>query len=158
MKLTPGVDFTNIFTRSFWACRCQFHQRFMYKFFVQIFWQSQNVTRKTKFVQKICAFNVDEIDGRSHKRKKTANLTVFFMLLDSTQNVDELDTWKANCFDEFDYDSYHFSSTNITNCENRKKHFQGIKMAFFEMYLNKGNILSHTWSTTYWHFTKKFIR
>ncbi len=40
--------------------RCQFHQRF----YVQIFWQSQNVTRKMTFVRKICAFNVDEIDGR----------------------------------------------------------------------------------------------
>jgi len=44
--------------------RCQIHQRFTYEFFVRIFWQSQNVTRKTKFVRKICAFNVDEIDGR----------------------------------------------------------------------------------------------
>ncbi len=31
-------------------------------FFVQIFQQSQNVTRKTTFVRKICTYYVDEID------------------------------------------------------------------------------------------------
>ncbi len=42
------------------TCR-QFHQHFTYDFFVRIFWQSQNVTRKLKFIQKIRSFNVDEI-------------------------------------------------------------------------------------------------
>jgi len=40
----------------------QFHQRYTRVFFVQIFQQSQNVTIKTTFVQKICTYNVDEID------------------------------------------------------------------------------------------------
>jgi len=71
------------FKQMYW---CQFHQHFTYEFFVQIFWQSQNVTRKMTFVRKICLFNVNEIDGRcqfhqhftssfcarkSQKRKKT---------------------------------------------------------------------------------------
>jgi len=47
-----------------WHTSSQFHQHFTYKFFVQFFCQSQNVTRKTKFVRKIRAFNVDEIDGK----------------------------------------------------------------------------------------------
>jgi len=34
----------------------------MRAFFVQIFQQSQNVTRKMTFVQKIPTYNVDEID------------------------------------------------------------------------------------------------
>jgi len=40
----------------------QFHQRKTGEFFVRIFWQSQNVTRKMTFVRKIRTFNVDEID------------------------------------------------------------------------------------------------
>jgi len=40
----------------------QFHQRYMRAFFVPIFQQSQNVTRKMTFVRKIRAYNVDEID------------------------------------------------------------------------------------------------
>jgi len=40
----------------------QFHQHYTHTFFVQIILQSQNVTRKTMFVQKICMYNVDEID------------------------------------------------------------------------------------------------
>jgi len=40
----------------------QFHQCYTSAFFVQIFQQSQNVTRKTMFVRKICTYNVDEID------------------------------------------------------------------------------------------------
>ncbi len=40
----------------------QFHQRYTRMFFVQIFQQSQNVTRKMMFVQKIRTYNVDEID------------------------------------------------------------------------------------------------
>jgi uncharacterized membrane protein len=40
----------------------QFHQRYTRVFFVQIFQQSQNVTRKTTFVQKIRTYNVDVID------------------------------------------------------------------------------------------------
>jgi len=43
------------------TCR-QFHQRKTREFFVQIFWKSQNVTRKMTFVRKIRTFNVDEID------------------------------------------------------------------------------------------------
>ena len=42
-------------------CR-QFHQRYTRAFFVQIFQQSQKITRKTMFVRKICTYNVDEID------------------------------------------------------------------------------------------------
>jgi len=34
----------------------------MHEFFVRKFVQSQNVTRKKTFVQKMCTFNVDEID------------------------------------------------------------------------------------------------
>jgi len=40
----------------------QFHQRYTHAFFVQIFQQSQNVTRKMTFVQNFCTYNVDEID------------------------------------------------------------------------------------------------
>jgi len=40
----------------------QFHQRYTRTFFVRIFQQSQNVTRKMTFVRKICTYNVDEID------------------------------------------------------------------------------------------------
>ncbi len=43
------------------ACS-QFHQRYTRAFFVQIFQQSQNVTRKTTFIRNICTYNVDEID------------------------------------------------------------------------------------------------
>jgi len=43
----------------------QFHQRYTRAFFVRIFQQSQNVTRKTRFVQKIVRKNVDEIDQRT---------------------------------------------------------------------------------------------
>jgi len=40
----------------------QFHQRYMRTFFVPIFQQSQNVTRKMTFVRKIRTYTVDEID------------------------------------------------------------------------------------------------
>jgi len=40
----------------------QFHQRYTRAFFVRIFQQSQNVTRKMTFVQNIRTYNVDEID------------------------------------------------------------------------------------------------
>jgi len=40
----------------------KFHQPYMRAFFVRIFQQSQNVTRKTTFVQKIRTYNVDEIE------------------------------------------------------------------------------------------------
>jgi len=46
------------------AVRCQFHQRYTRAFFVQIFQQSQNITRKMTFVQKIRTYNVDGIDTR----------------------------------------------------------------------------------------------
>ncbi len=39
-------------------------------FYVQNFWQSLNVTRKTTFVRKICVFNVDEIDSRSLEERQ----------------------------------------------------------------------------------------
>ncbi len=39
----------------------QFHQRFKRAFFVLIFQQSQNVTRKTTFVRKIRTYNVEKI-------------------------------------------------------------------------------------------------
>jgi len=48
--------------------RCQFHQHFTYKFFVQISFFYVHVTRKScqnaTFVWKICTFNVDKIDYR----------------------------------------------------------------------------------------------
>ncbi len=44
----------------------QFHQHFTRSFFVQIFQQRQNVTRKKTFVQKTRVFNVDEIDSWCH--------------------------------------------------------------------------------------------
>ncbi len=40
----------------------QFHQRYTCAFFVRIFQQSQNVTRKMMFLRNICTHNVDEID------------------------------------------------------------------------------------------------
>jgi hypothetical protein len=40
----------------------QFHQHYTRAFFVQIFQQSQYITRKTTFVRKICTYSVDEID------------------------------------------------------------------------------------------------
>jgi hypothetical protein len=49
-KLTPVVNFTNVIRA---------------RFFVRIFQQSQNVTRKTTLVQNIRTYNVDEIDTRS---------------------------------------------------------------------------------------------
>jgi hypothetical protein len=39
-----------------------FCTNFLYEFFVRIFWQIQNVTRKTMSVQKNSYVNVDEID------------------------------------------------------------------------------------------------
>ncbi len=51
--------------------RCQFHQHFMRKFFVQMLFQQLfyrymyvEKAAKTMFVRKICAQNVDEIDTR----------------------------------------------------------------------------------------------
>ncbi len=63
--------------------RYQFHQHFMYKFFVTTsFWQlflctcNQRKAAETTFVQKTHAYNVDEIDGRTlfvcdHTKKNT---------------------------------------------------------------------------------------
>ncbi len=54
-----------VFLKRSWAHRqicSQFHQPCTRAFFGRIFQQSQNVTRKTTFVQKICTYNVDEID------------------------------------------------------------------------------------------------
>ncbi len=48
---------------AFYASSCsQFHQHYTREFFVWIFQQSQNITRKTTCVQKIRMYNVDEID------------------------------------------------------------------------------------------------
>jgi len=48
--------------------RCQFHQHFMYKFFVRTSFFYVHVTRKScqnaTFVRKICTFHFDEIDYR----------------------------------------------------------------------------------------------
>jgi len=40
----------------------QFHQPYTRAFFVRIFQQSQNITRKTTFVRKTRTYNVDDID------------------------------------------------------------------------------------------------
>jgi hypothetical protein len=48
-RICKTLDYSHISTGE--LLRCQFHQRFTYTFFVQIFWQSQNVTRKTTFVR-----------------------------------------------------------------------------------------------------------
>jgi hypothetical protein len=45
--------------------RSQFYQRFTRAFFIRMFVQSQNVTRKKAFVRNRCAKNVDEIDSRT---------------------------------------------------------------------------------------------
>jgi len=46
--------------------RCQFHQHFMYEFFVRTSFFYVHVTRNVTFVRKIRTFNVDEIDYRTH--------------------------------------------------------------------------------------------
>ncbi len=61
LRLHRKIDVLRFSAKKYDTSR-QFNQHFTYDFFVQIFWQSQNVTRKTKFVRKIRAFNVDEID------------------------------------------------------------------------------------------------
>jgi hypothetical protein len=50
------------FASSFSASCSQFHQRYTRAFFVRIFQQCQNVTRKMTFVRKIRTYSVDEID------------------------------------------------------------------------------------------------
>jgi len=55
-------------------------------FFEQIFQQSQNVTRKTMFVQKIRTYNVDEIDTYSEFHQHfTSNFCANFLLLKKLQ-------------------------------------------------------------------------
>jgi len=62
-----GYKWPNYIQISFSAW-CQFHQHFMYQFFVRTSFFYVHVTRKScqnvTFVQKICTFNVDEIDCR----------------------------------------------------------------------------------------------
>jgi hypothetical protein len=48
-----------------WYYRCQFHQSFT--FFVRKFVQSQTLSKEKTFVQKMRAYNVDEIDNRKLK-------------------------------------------------------------------------------------------
>ncbi len=44
--------------------RCQFHQRFMCTFFVRNTFLCLEFGFEQTFVQKMCAYDVDEIDGR----------------------------------------------------------------------------------------------
>jgi len=57
--------------------RCQFHQHFTYKFFVQSSFFYTHVTRKScqnaTCVRNIRTFNVDEIDGRMTNSKKKSS-------------------------------------------------------------------------------------
>ncbi len=64
-----GGRFHQPFLSSFYSNRCQFHQRFMHKFFVrksfrQLFSSYMYVEKaaETMLVRKICMYKVDEID------------------------------------------------------------------------------------------------
>jgi len=95
---TPTLFFTHTHTQTLFLShtlylshsskdiRCQFHQHFMYKFFVQMSFFYVHVTRKScqnlTFVQKIRMFNVDEIDGRSFSKRW---LTCFYHKFESSR-------------------------------------------------------------------------
>ncbi len=94
-----NVATVNFFSASFWRCcfrccydgrrcRCQFHQRFTREFFIQIFPQSQNVTREK--LRKRCLY-------KKFVRKMLIKLKVGLTLASNTNLLDEGLTLLVHC-------------------------------------------------------------
>jgi len=82
------------------AARCQFHEHFSYKFFVQMLFSLVTFGFVKKFVRKIRVFNVDEIDGRwqFHQQFTRAFCINIFVLKDfKAKMLLEKSCAKHNC-------------------------------------------------------------